>query len=432
MRLRQTLIWFVAILIFTSNLQSVNAAAPKVGSQCTKLGKTQVSGGKTYTCVKSGKKKVWSKGKEISNSAEKPVAVIDLNKSELITASNNLTDIQICKTKDVNNYGNPSNGFPRPAFAKVGKLSARLLFLPISFPDFPFKDSELTKLKAMTEEVASFYSNVSYGKVSLTFEFADKSKWVLLNRSAESYGLIQNKPQQDNEQVVIDAFAQADPSINFDQYDGVIFESAYFQATGGGHAFPGKQYQTKNGVAKAVAFEFGVEVGKATTLAHELGHSLFGLEDLYVFLNANRPSVPEPNPAGNWDMMSTSARDFLGWNRLLMGWIDDQQVRCIKDQKTTVHYLESINLASTKPKLLLINLQEGVTLAIESRSPSVLSISKGLLVYKIDTRISHGDGPIQAQNLLLLPGMSMSIEGWNIRALNRDDYGVLVQVEKVS
>jgi hypothetical protein len=131
-------------------------------------------------------------------------------------------------------------------------------------------------------------------------------------------------------------------------------------------------------------------------------------------------------------MMSTSARDFLGWNRLLMGWIDDQQVRCIKDQKTTVHYLESINLASTKPKLLLINLQEGVTLAIESRSPTVLSISKGLLVYKIDTRISHGDGPIIAQNLLLLPGMSMSIEGWNIRALNRDDYGVLVQVEKVS
>ena len=302
--------------------------------------------------------------------------------------------------------------------------------LPISFPDFAFNDRELAKLESMSQEVVSFYSIVSYGRVSLAFDFPDKSKWIVLNRSAESYGLIQNKPQQNNEQVVIDAFAQADASINFDQYDGVIIETAYFQSAGGGQAFPGWEFETKNGVAKGVSFAFGVSAGRVDVLAHELGHSLFALEDLYVFPNESSPSAEESKPAGIWDMMSTSTFDFLGWNRLLMGWIDDQQVRCIKDQKSTFHYLESIYLSSSKPKLLLVNIQEGVTIAIEARSPSKLSISMGLLVYKIDTRIAHGNGPITAQNLLLFTGNSLSIEGWTLKAANRDDYGVLVQLEK--
>ena len=428
MQMRQTLIWSVAFLVFASSLQSVNAAAPKPGSSCTKLGRIQVVGGKTYTCIKSGKKKVWTKGKLVSNAGKKPVATLDLSKSELITSSSDLTEVQICKTGDLSN-GRNSNGFPRPTFAKVGKVSARLLVLPISFPDLAFNDRELAKLESMSQEVASFYSMVSYGRVSLTFDFPDKSNLIVLNRTAESYGLMQN-PKKNNEQVVIDVFAQADASINFDQYDGVIIETAYFQSAGGGQAFPGWEFETKNGVAKGVSFAFGVSAGRVDVLAHELGHSLFALEDLYVFPNESSPSAEESKPAGIWDMMSTSTFDFLGWNRLLMGWIDDQQVRCIKDQKSTFHYLESIYLSSSKPKLLLVNIQEGVTIAIEARSPSKLSISMGLLVYKIDTRIAHGNGPITAQNLLLFTGNSLSIEGWTLKAANRDDYGVLVQLEK--
>jgi len=38
------------------------ATAPKAGSACKKAGQTITAGGKKYTCVKSGKKLVWSKG----------------------------------------------------------------------------------------------------------------------------------------------------------------------------------------------------------------------------------------------------------------------------------------------------------------------------------------------------------------------------------
>ena len=42
-------------------------AAVKAGSACSKVGSKSVSGGKSYTCVKSGKKLVWNKGVTVSN-----------------------------------------------------------------------------------------------------------------------------------------------------------------------------------------------------------------------------------------------------------------------------------------------------------------------------------------------------------------------------
>jgi hypothetical protein len=47
-------------------------AAVKSGSACTTLGKTSIASGKTFTCIKSGKKLVWDKGKN-----QKPAKVID-------------------------------------------------------------------------------------------------------------------------------------------------------------------------------------------------------------------------------------------------------------------------------------------------------------------------------------------------------------------
>ena len=41
-------------------------AAVKAGSSCSKLKSMSTSGGKLYTCVKSGKKLVWNKGEVIS------------------------------------------------------------------------------------------------------------------------------------------------------------------------------------------------------------------------------------------------------------------------------------------------------------------------------------------------------------------------------
>ena len=111
--------------------------------------------------------------------------------------------------------------------------------------------------------------------------------------------------------------------------------------------------------------------------------------------------------------------------------MEDQQVRCLSNQVSSVHYLESLEIPSPAPKIILINLQEGVTISIEVRQLEG-STSRGVLVYKIDSRINHGDGPITAQRDLLDEGKSLLIDGWRVTALEEGTEGMLIKVEKVS
>ena len=52
----------VALLIPIVLIAANSHAAVKAGSACKKVGSKSVSGGKSYTCIKSGKKLVWDKG----------------------------------------------------------------------------------------------------------------------------------------------------------------------------------------------------------------------------------------------------------------------------------------------------------------------------------------------------------------------------------
>ena len=53
----------IALTALASTLFTVNAfSAIKPGTTCKKLGAKSAFGGRTYTCIKSGKKLVWDKG----------------------------------------------------------------------------------------------------------------------------------------------------------------------------------------------------------------------------------------------------------------------------------------------------------------------------------------------------------------------------------
>lgn len=343
-----------------------------------------------------------------------------------ITDQAQLSAIDICKTSDVSPRPDTSNGFPRPTTAKTGTVSARILLVPIIFSDLPYTDSDNLRLKAATDQVSEFYQKTSYGRVSITYEFLPKQYWITMTKSAAEYRLPENIPQYNKTFLVEDAFALADPSINFSLYDGVALTTGYSSRINGGQGFPGVSFTTKNGIAKGVTLELGSAAANSEVMAHELGHSLFGLEDLYVFLNPNRPSVPEPLPAGSWDIMSSLGREFFGWNKLLMGWLESNHVRCLSNQASSSHFIEAIDTPGNKPKLVLINLSAGVTLAIEGRS----QWTSGVLVYKIDTRINHGDGPISAQKSLLGSGQQVTLDGWTIKVVAIDNSGFLVDVVK--
>ena len=64
-----------AVLLPLVLVAPVSNAAVKAGSACTKQGVKQISGGKSFTCVKQGKKLVWNKGVAVKKPAAPVVAL---------------------------------------------------------------------------------------------------------------------------------------------------------------------------------------------------------------------------------------------------------------------------------------------------------------------------------------------------------------------
>ena len=65
--MNKRLIAFLSILSLSLSLPPIPAhSATKAGAKCTKAGIKSVAGGKTFTCIKSGKKLTWNKGVQLA------------------------------------------------------------------------------------------------------------------------------------------------------------------------------------------------------------------------------------------------------------------------------------------------------------------------------------------------------------------------------
>jgi hypothetical protein len=61
-------IFLLATIVIICPYQALHAAKDKAGTKCIKLNATQTVNGNRYTCIKSGSKLVWSKGKPVTKS----------------------------------------------------------------------------------------------------------------------------------------------------------------------------------------------------------------------------------------------------------------------------------------------------------------------------------------------------------------------------
>jgi M6 family metalloprotease-like protein len=358
----------------------------------------------------------------------------DVSKSSTISDAKMFSPNGDCSINDLSprpgsSFTN-SSGFPRPNGTFSGKSKATLLFLPISFSDQVFGDDDLEKMKRSFNEIQKFYKKVSYEKFDLNFEIPDKKNWVTIDGTAESYNLVKIPPQQNNTLLVEKIFQISSPELNFDKYDAVLLETKKFESNGGGQAFFGREFITNHGAAKSVSFQFGNGAGDVNVISHELGHSLFGLEDLYLF----NSSGSDPLPAGSWDLMSsTSATTFFGWNKYLNGWLSESDTDCVTNQNSITQYLEDLDSLSTSKKMILLNTAPGVLIAAEVRSATCNSKScMGLLIYKINTNIHHGEGPISAQKLLLYAGDNLVIDKHRFTVDDSDNKGLLITVKRIN
>ena len=101
MKLRVILI---ALLLLAPLTPSMSATPPKAGAICSKAGLTKNYNGKKYTCIKSGKKLVWSKGTQIAAIPKPSVSVSSREKIDpWVAASQEISEkLKASKTISAN------------------------------------------------------------------------------------------------------------------------------------------------------------------------------------------------------------------------------------------------------------------------------------------------------------------------------------------
>lgn len=448
---------FLVLVLSISLIATPSFAAPKAGAKCTKAGATSTTGGIKYTCVKSGTKLVWNNGVAIkknessSKIGNKVEAKNLLASDSRITPTSSLTSLEMCKTEDKTpqylegGVLRHRNGFPRPSDAITGKKKAKILVIPMSFKDAPFFEekvargpfgqlvsSDLELVNETIPRVKDGFREISSGRFELTVDVLPKKEWWIFdidNPLSSVWG-------SDNIGKISELIRKYKADFVFDGYDSFVF--VFGNGLVGSQGLGTAQGDIGIKVANSKTGKFNGmflagNLQNTTLWIHELGHSFFGLEDLYRFSEVNSRDVPklaEMDVPMKWDLMASSGRGLalLEWNRLLMGWLEEVEVRCLTDQKSTVHYLS--DSATTKdPKLLTINLSPGVTLAAETRDGTGNN-GKGLLLYLINTYQDAGDGSVLTQNAVITKSQSKSLLGWQFTVLDNNDDGVLIEVIK--
>jgi hypothetical protein len=396
---------------------------------------------------------VWNKGVEVKKATPSPTPTTEpsaqsqnlLATDSRITPTSALTPIASCKTGDMTPdyaWGGKilnRNGFPRPDISVAGKKSAKILVVPIIFKDLPFREekiqrgqifsSDLDQLNETIPYIKESFKTLSVQRFEVEIDVLPKSQWFVFDRDNPLSGVW----GVDNFTTLMEMIEKEKPDFNFDGYDTFAFITGNGMpgqsGLGSAQASHPRVKNSQSGSINATLMLGGIT--NTTLWVHEFGHSLFSFEDLYLFSQASTGAprkLGELSVPNKWDLMADSSKvSLLGWNKFLIGWLYDSEVRCISEQKSSIHYLSNRE-TSNDTKLLTINLAPGVTLAAEAKNAS--GTDKGLLLYLINTHISHGEGPILTQNTLITKGQSKSWLGWQINVLDSNEEGVLIEAVK--
>ena len=423
----------IALLVITplllSSQLSTSHAVAKAGAKCTKVGSKSVVGAKTFTCIKSGKKLVWDKGVSA-------VVAVDL-----------LAD---CKLPIADGRGDVSiGGWPRidERLKSTGDVIATVVM--VDFPDAPASMTP-TDAFARISPSADVFNEMSYGKLSYTFK--PQLKWYRMSKKSTDY-VAGGWTFIKHREYITEAAKLADVDIDFSKTDSLII-LANPDSTGIGNSGPAFAATRKNGItldgkyiSNGATSAYDLNNWKSIWLNHEVTHTL-GLVDLYAFTQSN--------PANRYDGLrytgefsymgfssyESNAPSLFAFERWNLGWINDSQIKCLKDAKST----ELISPVQTSGgvKAVIIPISRTKAVVIESRRAIGIdkNIAKsGALVYVVDSSIQSGQGPVKVfpsdvssdPRYLKAPralGESVTTEGITVKVTKSDASGDTVEITK--
>jgi M6 family metalloprotease-like protein len=436
MRKRLIALLVITPLLLSSQLSTSHAAA-KAGAKCSKVGSKSVVGAKTFTCIKSGKKLVWNKGiKVVAGSNPTPAS-----------APTNITD---CKLPVADGRGDVSiGGWPRIAdrMRTTGTINVQVVM--VDFPDAVAKMTPQAAF-AMISGAANTFNEVSYGRMQ--YNLIPNYKWYRMKSNSTTYAPL-NKSFLSHRAYIEEALAMADPDVDFSKADSFVI-LANPDSTGIGNSGPAFSSIRSTGftldgkyIANGATSSHDLNYWKSIWLNHEITHTM-GLVDVYA--------ATQSNPANRYDgfrytgefsymgfsSFEGNAPSLFAFERWNLGWIDDSQIKCLKDINST----ELISPVQTSGgvKAVIIPISRTKAVVIESRRASGIdkNIAKsGALVYVVDSSIQSGQGPVKVfpsdlsgdPRYLKAPralGESVTTEGITVKVTKSDDSGDTVEITK--
>jgi len=281
----------------------------------------------------------------------------------------------------------------------------RALTLMVDFSDAPAKGSALDRYDEFFPKTQEWFRTASYGRLDYRPE-APVKHWLRMPKPFRAYGIERGAPFDPGyREMVQDIVATADPEVDFRSYDIL---NVLVTPNAGPSALDTVLSVTFAGNTEAPVAD-GVPVANASfvysrqddgsgsyadtgyrVLPHENGHT-FGLPDLYT--------QDGGGAVGHWDIMSEdwgADNDLLGWHKWKLGWLDASQVSCATARGTSEYALTPLALrGGAKLVVIPVGPRSGYVLELRTRAGNDSAVCRpGVLVYKVDTGVDTGNGPV--------------------------------------
>ena len=363
-------------------------------------------------------------------------------------------------------FGQPrsTTGFPLPGLVPTtGTVRVAVLF--VDFRDAPAPYSTQLESINSLSHVRDYFRAASYGKMRL--EFVPHYRWLRAEHSYSRYLGTTPVGGSAITEINREAVRLADPDFDFTGTDAVmiVMPSAQFLGgNAGGHVLTDEAFRVRAFRINTYPYRSGAGVIKwGATAAHEFAHVL-GLADLYPFA-ANRHFQPTIAPEGKrWrrtelglmglaaympvadqdPRSNTQADEMLAWSRWQLGWLDADQVRCIRDDQETVD-LGPVSDPGDGIAMAAIPLSSTDVIVLESRrkigyDKYAALANEGVLVYTVDADIDSGDLPIKVagdtgrgntyEYPILDAGQSVTVRGYTITVVSDDGATHTVEITR--
>lgn len=133
-------------------------------------------------------------------------------------------------------------------------------------------------------------------------------------------------------------------------------------------------------------------------------------------------------PFEDWDLMSASGAELLGWHRWSAKWLRDSQVYCLDRNGSSQVALSPLN-APKREVLISLPIGAGKSLFIEFRKPSdYFSREETVFVYLVDTNKWHGSAPYSIIGTLNVEGQKAVYEGVRIELQRKGREWVSIKI----